>query len=95
VGGGVGEAEVGLDLGDAAGEALAVEIADEELAEEGSGDDLGGAGVEGSWEELRGVTGLRGGTHIFRELEIALLSAALFFSIGSGSNDPLIAKRLR
>ena len=46
----VGEAEVGLDLGDAAREALAVEIADEELAEEGSGDDLGGAGVEGSWE---------------------------------------------
>src|SRR6202034_1587486 len=41
--GGVGEAEVGLDLGDAAGEALAVEIADEELAEESSGYDLGGA----------------------------------------------------
>jgi hypothetical protein len=30
--GGVGEAEVGLDLGDAAGEPIAVEIADEELA---------------------------------------------------------------
>jgi hypothetical protein len=48
--GGVGEAEVGLDLDDAAGEALAVEIADEEFAEEGSGDDLGGAGVGGSWK---------------------------------------------
>jgi hypothetical protein len=55
VGGGIGEAEVGLDLGDAAGEALAVEIADEEFAEEGSGYDFGGAGVEGSWEELRRV----------------------------------------
>src|ERR1700754_1997306 len=52
VGGGVGEAEVGLDLDDAACEALAVEIADEEFSEEGSGDDLGGAGVEGSWEEF-------------------------------------------
>ena len=41
VGGGVGEAEVGLDLDDAAGEALAVEIADEELAEEGSSYDPG------------------------------------------------------
>ena len=51
--GGVGEAEVGLDLGDAAGEALAVEIADEEFAEESSGDDFGGAGVEGFWEESR------------------------------------------
>lgn len=30
--GGVGEAEVGLDLSDAAGEPLAVEIANEELA---------------------------------------------------------------
>ena len=48
----VDEAEVGFDLGDAAGEALAVEIADEELAEEGSRDDLGGAGVEGSWKKL-------------------------------------------
>src|SRR5271163_875032 len=56
VGGGVGEAEVGFDLDDAAGEALAVEVADEELAEEGSGDDFGGAGVEGSWEGLREVT---------------------------------------
>ena len=66
VGGGVGEAEVGLDLGDAAGEALAVEIADEELAEEGSRDDLGGAGVEGSWEELRGVTVLLGVRSYFK-----------------------------
>jgi hypothetical protein len=32
VGGGVGETEVGLDFDDAACEALAVEIADEELA---------------------------------------------------------------
>ena len=61
--GGVGEAEVGLDLGDAAGEALAVEIADEELAEEGSRDDLGGTGVEGSWEELRKGRGFRGCAH--------------------------------
>ena len=65
VGGGVGEAEVGLDLGDAAGEALAVEIADEEPAEEGSGYSFGGAGVEGSWQELGGVTGLWGYAHIF------------------------------
>ena len=52
--GGVGcrvdEAEVGFDFGDAGGEALALEIADEEFAEEGAGDYLGGAGVEGSWE---------------------------------------------
>ena len=54
---GVGEAEVGLDLGDAASEALAVEVADEELAEECSRDDLWGAGVESAREELRGVTG--------------------------------------
>jgi hypothetical protein len=27
-------------------------MADEKLAEEGSGDDLGGAGVEGAWEEF-------------------------------------------
>ena len=40
-GGGIGGTEVGFDLDDAAGEELAVEIADEELAEEGSGDDLG------------------------------------------------------
>ena len=65
VGCGVGEAEVGLDLGDAAGEALAVEGADEEFAEESSGDDLGGAGVEGSWEELGGVVGFWGCAHIF------------------------------
>ena len=52
VGGGIGEAEVGLDLDDAAGEALAVQIADEKLAEEGPGDDLGRAGVEGAWEEF-------------------------------------------
>jgi len=52
VGGGVGEAEVGLDLGDVAGEPLAVEIADEELAEEGSGYDLGGARVEAPWEKF-------------------------------------------
>ena len=63
VGGGIGEAEVGLDLGDTAGEALAVEIADEELAEEGLGYDLGGAGVEGSWEEFRGAVGLRWWAH--------------------------------
>ena len=48
MGGGVGEAEVDLDLGDAAGEAFAVEIADEEFAEEGAGYDFGGAGVEGA-----------------------------------------------
>jgi hypothetical protein len=53
----VDEAEVGFDLGDAGGEALALEVADEELAEEGSGYDVRGAGVEGSWEQLWGVTG--------------------------------------
>ncbi len=52
VGGRVGEAEVGFDLDDAPGESLAVEVADEELAEEGSRDDLGGARVEASWEEF-------------------------------------------
>ncbi len=46
----VDEAEVGFDFGDAGGEALALEVADEKLAEEGSGYDLGGAGVEASWE---------------------------------------------
>jgi hypothetical protein len=46
----VDEAEVGFDFGDSGGEALALEIADEELAEEGSGYDLGGAGVEVSWK---------------------------------------------
>ncbi len=51
----VDEAEVGFDFGDAGGEAFAVEIADEEFAEEGSGYDLGGAGVEASWEEFREV----------------------------------------
>ena len=44
----VDEAEVGFDFGDAGGEALALEVADEELAEEGSRDDFGGAGVEAS-----------------------------------------------
>jgi imidazolonepropionase-like amidohydrolase len=48
----VDEAEVGFDFDDAGGEAFALEIADEELAEEGSRDDLGGAGVEASWEEF-------------------------------------------
>jgi hypothetical protein len=64
VGGGIGETEVGLDLDDAACETFAVEVADEELAQEGSGDDFGGAEVEGSWEELRGATRLWRCTHI-------------------------------
>jgi len=42
-----------------------VEGADEEFAGEGSGYGFGGAGVEGSWEELGGVTGLWGCAHIF------------------------------
>ena len=62
--GGVGEAEVGFDFGDAAGETVAVEIADEELAEEGSGDDVGGAGVEGLREEFRVVAGFWECAHI-------------------------------
>ena len=49
--GGVGcrvdEAEVGFDFGDAGGEAFALEIADEELAEEGRAT-ISGSGVEGS-----------------------------------------------
>lgn len=57
VGGWVDEAEVGFDFGDAGDEAFAVEVADEELAEEGPGYDFGGAGVEGSWDELWEVTG--------------------------------------
>jgi len=48
----VDEAKVGFDFDDAGGETLALEVADEELAEEGSGNDLGGAGVEASWEEF-------------------------------------------
>ena len=42
-----------------------MEVADEELAEEGSGDGFGGAVVERSYEELGGVTGLWGCSHIF------------------------------
>jgi hypothetical protein len=61
----VDEAEIGFDFDDSGGEALAVEIADEKLAEEGAGDDIRGAGVEGSLEELRGVTGLCGCAHVF------------------------------
>jgi hypothetical protein len=60
----VDEAEIGFDFGDAGGEALAVEVADEEFAEEGARDDLGGAGVEASWEELRKVTGLWVTAHV-------------------------------
>jgi hypothetical protein len=60
----VDEAEVGFDFGDAGGEALAVEVADEEFAEEGSGYDLGRAGVEASGEEFNGGTGLWGEAHI-------------------------------
>ena len=65
----VDEAEVGFDFGDAGGEAFAVEIADEELAEESSGDGVGGAGVEASWEEFRGLVGLWSWAHIFQERE--------------------------
>ena len=61
----VDEAEVGFDFGDAGGEAFALEVADEELAEEGSGYGVGGAGVEASWEEFRGVAGLWECAHIF------------------------------
>lgn len=50
----VDEAEVGFDLGDAGGEALALEVADEEFAEECSRYDLGGAGVEAA-SELAGL----------------------------------------
>ena len=53
-----------------------MEGADEELAEEGSGDDLGGAGVEGSWEELGGVVGFWCGCHIF------VLTSCSFFGDG-------------
>jgi hypothetical protein len=55
----VDEAEVGFDFGDAGGEAFALEVADEELAEEGSGYDFGGTGVEASWEEFREITHCR------------------------------------
>jgi hypothetical protein len=61
----VDEAEVGFDFDDAGGEAFALEVADEELAEEGPGYSVGGAGVEASWEEFWGVTGLWGRAHIF------------------------------
>ena len=46
VGGWVGEAEVGFDFGDAAGEALAVEGAGDEFAEEIAGDYVGGTEIE-------------------------------------------------
>jgi len=63
--GGVGcrvdEAEVGFDFGDAGSEALALEIADEELAEESSGYDFGRAGVEAAWE----LVGLWVCAHVF------------------------------
>lgn len=52
------EAEVGFDFGDAGGEAIALQVADEELAEEFSGYDLGGAGVEVPWEEFGEATSL-------------------------------------
>jgi len=52
----VDEAEVGFDFGDAGGEAFALQVADEELAEECSGYDLGGAGVEASREEFWELT---------------------------------------
>ena len=42
----IGEAEVGFDFRDAAGEALAVESAGDELAEEVAGDDVGGTEIE-------------------------------------------------
>ena len=42
-----------------------MEIADEEFAQEGAGYGFGGAGVEGSCEELGGVMGLWGWAHIF------------------------------
>lgn len=67
VGGGVGEAEVGFDLGDAAGKTLAVEIADEELAEESSGYDLGRAGIEAPWEEFGEATSFLETAHIHCE----------------------------
>ena len=70
----IDEAEVGFDFGDAGGEAFALDVADEELAEEGSRDDFGRTGVEGSWEELGGVTGLWGGAHFFQERKIATVS---------------------
>ena len=76
----VDEAEVGFDFGDAGGEAFALEVADEEFAEEGSGYGVGGAGVEGSWEEFSGVTGLWGCAHIlcgeFLYLRILLLPSS-------------------
>ena len=72
--GGVGEAEVGFDLDDAAGEPFAVEIVDEKLAEEGSGDDLGGTGVESSWKELGGVMGLWGCAHFLGAIFLTLIS---------------------
>jgi len=60
----VDEAEVGFDFCDAGGKAFALEIADEELAEEGFRDDLGGAGVEAPWEEFGCVTSLWEGAHV-------------------------------
>ena len=78
----VDEAEVGFDFGDTGSEAFALEIADEEFAEEGSGYDLGGAGVKGSWEEFRGVTGLWGWAHILCEdFFVLTLSTSSYNSI--------------
>jgi hypothetical protein len=61
----VDEAEVGFDFGDAGGEALALEIADEEFAEEGSGYGVGGAGVEASREEFEHARWLCAGRRSF------------------------------
>jgi hypothetical protein len=66
--GGVGcrvdEAEVGFDFGDPGGEARALEVADQELAEEGSRYDFGGAGVEAPGEGFGEVTSLWETSHI-------------------------------
>ena len=69
----VDESEVGFDFGDAGGEAFALEVADEEFAEEGSGYGVGRAGVEASWEEFRGVAGLWGWAHICGEFRTYIL----------------------
>ena len=74
VGGRVDEAEVGFDFGDAGSEGFAVEVADEEFAEERSGDGVGGAGVEASRGGAREREGLLGVVSIF-SVEIFVLTS--------------------
>ena len=55
-----------------------MEIADEEFAEESSGNDFGGAGVEGFWEELMGVAGFWGWAHLLDRASLRINVSDVF-----------------